>query len=192
MAATHHPANQGDDWNELIDGQLVLLSPRPAVIHNMVAGNIYRIFSNFLLGKGCIPFGDGTALCLTEKNRFVPDGMIVCRRELIREDGVYGVPELVVEVLSPGTARYDRGRKKDIYESAGVREYWIVDPRIQSIEVYLLHGGKFLLDNLYSLYPDYFLESITDAEKEELVTEFHCSLFADLTISLHDVFYTWF
>lgn len=100
-------------WEELIDGKAVLMSPRPAVNHNFVSGSIYGIFHHYLRGKRCTPFADGTDLYLTEDNRFVPDCMIVCDKDKIHTDGVHGAPDLVVEVLSPSTAKNDKGHKKE-------------------------------------------------------------------------------
>ena len=94
-------AYQEESWDELIDGKLVAMSPRPSVNHHQVSLNIANIFSRYLKGKTCRPFGDGVDLYLTEKDRFIPDGMIVCDPRKIGRDGIYGAPDLVVEVLSP-------------------------------------------------------------------------------------------
>lgn len=179
---------QEETWEELLDGTVVAMSPRPAVNHNRVASRISSIFEHYLWGKKCIPFGDGTDLYLSEKDRFVPDGMIVCDKDKVKADGVYGAPDLVVEILSPSTARNDRGYKKEKYEEYGVPEYWIVNPNDQSIEVYLLQEGRYKLDNTYQLYPDFMLEKMEQAEREALVTEFKCHLYDDLTISLDYIF----
>ena len=181
-------ACQEESWDELINGKAVAMSPRPSVNHHQVSLNIASIFSRYLKGKTCRPFGDGVDLYLTEKDRFIPDGMVICDPRKIKRNGVYGTPDLVVEILSPGTARNDRGYKKDAYEAAGVREYWIIEPDSKSIEVYLLQNEKFALDNVYSVYPDYLQEKMTEEEKEAIPTAFHCSLYDDLLISLEDVF----
>lgn len=175
-------------WEELIDGEVVLMSPRPSVNHNTVAGNIFILLHQYLKGKTCRPFADGVDLYLTEKDRFVPDGMVVCNRGKIKADGVHGAPDLVIEVLSPGTARYDRGKKMRAYEKAGVREYWIVNPADKTVEQYLLDVGELVLHDVYSLLPDYMLEKLTEEERAALVTEFRCSLYDDLVISLEDIF----
>ena len=104
-------AFQEELWEELIDGQIVAMSPA-ATNHNRVASMIYHIFQGYLDGKNCIPFGDNETVFLTEKDHFVPDSMIVCDRNKIQSDGVHGAPDLVVEVLSPSTARRDKGYKK--------------------------------------------------------------------------------
>ena len=184
----NNAAYQEEVWTEIIDGKVIAMSPRPSINHHRVAFNIAKIFSEFLKGTNCHSFGDGVNLFLTDKNQFIPDGMIVCDPDKVKRDGVHGVPDLVIEVLSPSTARYDRGYKKDTYESAGVREYWIVEPEAKSLEVYLLKDGKFVLDNVYSIYPDYLLEKMSDEEKAAIPTEFCCSLYDDLAVTLEDVF----
>ena len=175
-------------WDEMIDGKIVAMSPRPAVNHNIISGNIYHIFKTYLSGKKCVPFGDGTDLYLTPKDRFVPDGMIVCKRDQIKPKGVYGAPDLVIEVLSPSTAKNDRGYKKRVYGTCGIPEYWIVSPSEKAVYVYLLQDGQYNLDNVYSLYPDYMLTKMTEEEQAAIPTEFQCSLFSDLVIRLENIF----
>ena len=175
-------------WDEMIDGKSVAMSPRPAVNHNIISGNIYHIFKTYLSGKKCVPFGDGTDLYLTPKDRFVPDGMIVCNRDKIKPKGVYGAPDLVIEVLSPSTAKNDRGYKKRVYGTCGIPEYWIVSPSEKAVYVYLLQDGQYNLDNVYSLYPDYMLTKMTEEEQAAIPTEFQCSLFSDLVIRLENIF----
>lgn len=179
---------QDEPWNELINGNLVKMSPRPSTDHNIVVGNIFRIFGNYLDGSRCTPFAAGSDLFLTEQNRFIPDGMIVCDMDKIKPDGIHGAPDLVVEVLSPSTVKNDRGHKKDVYEASGVKEYWIVDTASRSIEVHLLKDGKFDLDNVYSVYPDFLLRKMTEEERSQIINEFHPSEFPEMTVSLDAVF----
>lgn len=181
-------AYQEEPWEELIDGTVVAMSPRPIYNHNRIASKIWNIFDRYLTGKSCTAIADGVDLYLTEKDRFVPDVMVVCDRDKIHWDGVYGAPDLVVEVLSPRTARYDRRHKKEVYESCGVKEYWIVDPANRTIEQYLLQDGVFQLGPVYISYPDYALHTLTEQERAELVTHFQCSLYDDLDISLDEIF----
>ena len=173
---------------ELIGGKFVAMSPRPSVNHNHVSFNIARIFADYLKGKRCTPFADGVDLYLTDEDRFIPDMMVVCDPDKVKADGVYGAPDLVVEVLSPSTAQYDRGRKMKVYAQCGVREYWIVSPEARSVDVYLLEEGRFELRGSYSVYPDYMLIHMTEEEKAEMVTEFYCHLYDDLPIRLDDIF----
>ncbi len=153
-----------------------------------VLPEIFSSFGNYLKKKKCVPFGDGTAVYLDEQNRFIPDFMVVCDRSKIQSKWVYGAPDLLVEILSPSTARNDRMRKKDVYAASGVLEYWIVSPEEQSIEVYLLRDGAYTLDNLYAYCSDEDQADMTEAEKAGLTAEFKCHLFDDLTIRLEDIF----
>ena len=130
-------AYQEEPREELLGGRIYMMSS-PTVNHSQIASNIYYAFRSYLKGKTCRPFNDGVDVYLTENDRVIPDAMIVCNKNIIRLDGIHGAPDLVVEVLSPGTAKNDRGYKKNLYETAGVKEYWIVDPISHSIEVYIL------------------------------------------------------
>ena len=181
-------AYQDETWEELVGGKIVAMSPRPTVNHSFIASNIYYALRRFFHGKRCTPFADGVDLYLTEEDQYIPDGMVVCDPEKIRPNGVHGAPDLVLEVLSPSTARYDRGRKKDIYEACGVREYWIADPANKTLEQYVLMDGKLLLFDAYAILPDWMLEKMKPGEREKLVTTFSSAVFPELRISLEDVF----
>ncbi len=181
-------AYQDEIRDELIDGKLVAMSPRPVVNHNRIAFRIAHLFENYLDGRKCIALADGVDVHLTEKDIFVPDMMVVCEREKIKYDGVYGAPDLVVEVLSPSTAKRDKGYKKDVYEKCGVREYWLVEPVGKSIEVYLLKDGDYVLDEVYTVYPEAHLESMSEEDRAAIPTKFKCSLYDDFEITLTDVF----
>lgn len=181
-------AYQEDTWEELIGGKIVAMSPRPAINHHRVALRIVNLFENYLDGKSCTAFSDGVDLFLTEEDHFIPDMMVVCDQSKIKKDGIHGAPDLVVEVLSPRTAKYDRGHKKDVYEACGVREYWIVSPRDKVVEQYLLRDGKLALEDIFTVYPDWELARMTEEERTAVVTRFKCSLFDDLELSLEDIF----
>ena len=180
-------AYQEERREELIGGKVVMMAPASAE-HVYTAGSIYNIFKNYLKGKNCIPFSDGLLVHLTDDNKFVPDMMVVCDRSKIKSDGVHGAPDLVVEVLSPSTAKDDRTRKKEVYEACGVPEYWLVSPTDKSIEVYLLESGKYILHDVYTVRPDWVLVQMTDEERSAVVTEFKCHLYDDLLIRLDDIF----
>jgi len=177
-------AYQEEPREELLNGKIYMMSS-PSINHNRVAGNIYHIFRNYLKGKKCEAFSDGADVYLTEKDRVIPDVMIVCNKDIIKPDGIHGAPDLMVEVLSPATAKKDKGYKKDLYEKAGVKEYWIIDPVSRSIEAYLLSEGKYALDEVYALYPDGL---VTDKEREETKKEIPVSLYSDFCIPLEEIF----
>lgn len=181
-------AYQEELREELIGGEIVAMSPRPMFNHNRVAFRIAHLFENYLKGKRCTAIADGTDLYLTEEDRFIPDMMVVCDRDKIRRDGVHGAPDLVVEVLSPSTAKNDRMHKKTVYGACGVREYWLVDPENRTIEQYLLQDGSLELHTVHVSYSEEALERMTEKERAEIITHFRCSLYDDFDISLDDIF----
>jgi len=174
--------------SEMINGVTIMISPRPVVNHNKIIVNLSILFGVYLKGKRCINLSDGVDVHLDEQNRVVPDSMIICNRDIIKRDGVYGAPDLIVEVLSPSTARRDRGDKKTLYEQHGVQEYWIISPDEKSVEVYLLKDGKYELDDVYTVIPDGDWEEMTEEEKSEVALNLKVSLYDDFIINVKDVF----
>lgn len=181
-------AYQEEIREELIGGEIVAMSPSPGFNHSRVAGQIYKIFDNYLEGHICTAIPDGLDLYLSERDRFIPDMMVVCDRNKIKENGVHGVPDLVVEVFSPSTIQRDRGVKLQTYQKYGVREYWIVTPATKTIEQYLLQDGVLNLNKVYAIYPDYILEQMTPEKKADALAPLKCSLYDDLEIDLEDIF----
>lgn len=176
---------------ELINGEVVLMAPA-LPLHVRISGNIFGAFQHHLKGKKCAPIADGVTVFLSDTEHYVPDFMVVCDPDKIKRDGVHGAPDLVVEVLSKSTAKRDRWYKKLGYESAGVPEYWLVDPVHRSIEVYLLQEGRYIMDNLYTLFTQDDLDDMKPEERAAVVTEFKCHLFDDFVIPLDEVFREWF
>ena len=130
-----------DDRYELIDGVPYLMSPSPNHVHQDISGKLYRVFGNHLEGKPCRVYcapldvrlnadsGDDTVV--------QPDVLVVCDKNKLDKGGVNGVPDLVIEVLSPSSRNYDSGLKLDIYLKAGVRECWIVNPEFNTVRIYI-------------------------------------------------------
>lgn len=173
---------------EIIDGKVYLMSPRPRMKHTFIAGNIYRIFSAYLVGKPCKAVPDGAEVHLDNKNVYVPDGMILCDRSKIRRNAIYGAPDLVVEVLSPSTTKNDRGTKLQHYAVAGVKEYWIVDPLAEAVEVYLNHDGRFELDEVYTAYSEEDLADMDEEDRAVIRMEIPVSLYDDFLVPVRDIF----
>ena len=177
-----------EPWREeLIAGKLVAMAPA-SMFHIFITSNIYFVFATYLRDKSCTPIADGAAVYLTDNHRFIPDFMIVCDPNKIRPNGVHGTPDLVVEVLSPSTARRDRGQKKEIYERCGVKEYWLVNPRDKSVEQNILTDGRYQIRGIYTLYTNKEIEEMTLEDSAAVITEFQCSLYDDLIIRLEDIF----
>ncbi|MDR3238821.1 MAG: Uma2 family endonuclease [Clostridiales bacterium] len=175
---------------EVISGLRIVMMSEPALNHDIVVSNLQGMFYNFLRGKICRSFVDGVAVHLLEEsggkgdNVVVPDAFILCDRRKWQKDGIHGTPDLIVEVLSPSTKKNDRGSKKDLYEKAGVKEYWLVDPDIQEVEVYLLNEDRFQLSDVYRI------PKVDDLEEYKLnaKTKFNMDLFSDFEIDLRDIF----
>ena len=79
-----------------------------------------------------------------------PDLLVVCDPEKVDRQGVHGAPDLVLEILSPSTRRSDRLTKHLLYQRAGVREYWIVDPATRSVAVHLLEAQHYASPDFYT------------------------------------------
>jgi len=134
---------------EIIDGEVFLMAP-PSSTHQEISMELSRQLANFLEGKRCkvypAPFGvrlfekDGEAPEAVD-TMVEPDISVVCDKNKIDKHGCKGAPDLVIEILSPSSLRHDRFVKLDLYQRAGVREYWIVDPEYKSIQVFTLNGG---------------------------------------------------
>ena len=137
---------------EIIDGEAVMMAP-PVRIHQEISGELFRQLANFLEGKQCrvypAPFGvrlfarDGDGP--EDVDTLVePDISVVCDRSKLDQHGCKGAPEMVIEILSPSTLRHDRLVKLNLYDQAGVLEYWIVDPQNRAVQVFRRDGGAAL------------------------------------------------
>ncbi|MCL2350280.1 MAG: Uma2 family endonuclease [Defluviitaleaceae bacterium] len=172
---------------EIINGIAIKMAPARTG-HQYAVANIWRILDRYLWGGPCHMFHE-VYVHLTEDNRFVPDLVVVCDKEKIKDSGIFGAPDLILEVLSHSTRKNDRGYKMDVYGKAGVKEYWIVDIAAYSIEIYMPQNGHMKLDAAYSIYPKWEIDEMTDEEKtERLIYNFKTSLFEDLTINLQEIF----
>ena len=148
-----------DDRKEIINGEVFLMAPAPSSDHQEVSGEIFRQLANFLEGKRCKVYHAPFDVRLFERDGDTPkdvdtvvqpDITVVCDTSKIDKRGCKGAPDLVVEILSPSTQRHDRLVKLNLYQRAGVCEYWIVDPNNQAVQVMLLDGGSFRRCEVYT------------------------------------------
>lgn len=139
---------------EIINGNLVM-APAPNLHHQSVTRKLERAIDRFFLsGFKATFFHAPTDVILNETLVVQPDIVIITEKNkhlLSDNKSVKGSPDGVIEITSPGSSAYDRIEKKAIYEKSGVEEYWVVDPLNQSIEVYVLENGKYILFSLAEL-----------------------------------------
>ena len=132
-----------DDRYELIDGDLYMV-PAPTVTHQVVAKNLLFLLEQHVRATQCgrvlgppldIVLGVGDARSVVQ-----PDVLFISheRSNIVTDPEIVGAPDLVVEVLSPSSSTRDRTLKMSLYARSGVREYWIVDPKLQCVEVHSL------------------------------------------------------
>lgn len=150
-------------WNEnerieIINGEAVMMAP-PSRVHQEISGEIFRQLANYLEGKKCRVYAAPFAVRLFERDveapedvgtMVEPDLSVVCDSDKLDKYGCKGAPDVVIEILSPSTQRHDRLVKLGLYQRAGVREYWIVNPEDQTVQVMLLDGGGIL--QLHEVY----------------------------------------
>ena len=130
---------------ELINGNIVKKqAPSPA--HQDAVAQLLTIFNTYALEKqlGKV-YTSPIDVYFDKYNNTQPDILFIKkdRNFIITKDGIQGQPDLIVEVLSPSTFKNDRKEKMDLYLLFGVSEYWIVDPKNQSVEVYILENDKY-------------------------------------------------
>ncbi len=143
---------QQHDLIQLINGEVVLDMP-PIPRHQDIVREILVMLTLIARTIGGKAYDSPIELYLDESNVYEPDVLYMspdskCKVKVKRLEGA---PELVVEVLSPSTAKYDKREKFAGYEEHGVQEYWIVDPVYELIDVWSLDGGKFVHQGVYSV-----------------------------------------
>ena len=144
-----------DKVRELIDGFIKMMSPAAGTIHQEVSIILSANLYNFIKKNrgACKVFHAPFDVRLPQNgekadhqiyNVVQPDICVVCDLSKIDERGCIGAPDLVVEIQSFSTAKYDLNEKFDLYETSGVREYWVVYPREKGVEVFLMQpDGKY-------------------------------------------------
>jgi Uma2 family endonuclease len=133
---------------ELLKGYIARMSPAPTSKHQEISSTLHGSLWFYLKKKSCkvyaAPFdvylpsieGDGETVVQ-------PDLCVICDISKIKKQGCVGSPDLVIEILSMGNSRKEMAAKYQIYEQAGVKEYWVVFPYEQMIQQYILQDDKF-------------------------------------------------
>lgn len=129
---------QFEERVELIKGRIFKMSPVPNLRHQSVSAILQGEIYIYLKGKSCRLFDAPFDVRLPlPKHKMKPDKidtvvqpdlLVVCDLSKLDEQGCNGAPDLIVEILSPGNSKKEMKNKYELYESAGVQEYWVVDP----------------------------------------------------------------
>ena len=155
MKATHPRVSYADleRWPddgrryELYDGEVYVV-PSPLPVHQIVLGRLYIALHQYSTEHGGLVLVAPLDIVLTDYDVVQPDVLFftadragaVRPRQVTREE-----PDLAIEILSPSTAGNDRGRKMPLLARHGVREYWLVDPDVETIEIYRFTGDRYVL-----------------------------------------------
>ena len=139
---------------ELIDGQIYDMAP-PKRIHQKLVNRLCQTITNHIDSKdgGCEVYPAPFAVFLNaDDNTYVePDISVVCNQNKLDEHGCNGAPDWIIEIVSPSTERMDYGIKLFKYRSAGVREYWIINPQNRTVNVFDFDNnektGQYNFDN---------------------------------------------
>lgn len=151
-----------DIRRELINGFINLMTPAPARLHQEISGTIFGHIWLYLKNKPCKVFSAPFDVRLPNdeskkenSNIFTvvqPDITVVCDMDKLDEKGCVGAPDIIVEIISPSTAKTDLNDKFKIYEQSGVKEYWVVYPFDKVVSVFELDNkGKYDEGTLYKI-----------------------------------------
>lgn len=145
-------ANMPDDGlrYEVDDGKLELMSPAPIPTHQMISTNMLTVIHH-TCGQDYIILTAPVDVILSDIEVRQPDLVLIhrSRMSIIKKRGIFGAPDLVVEISSEHSLRRDRVRKTKAYAKYGVPEYWIVDMGNSALEQYILDGDKYELVEMF-------------------------------------------
>lgn len=174
-----------EHWrDEKINGVIYDMSPTPSFQHGITNNNINTVIKAGLKDSLCLVFMENLDFKYhpdVNDDYLCPNIMIVCDRKHLKGGSYSGVPKFIAETLSHSTAKRDRTEKKDIYEQAGVEEYWIVSPQ-GSVEIYYLQDGKYVLEQIYMLQDD------EEDEDYNADTEISLKAFPYIKMTLGEIF----
>ena len=181
-----------DDY-EIIEG-VKFMAPSPGWGHVNVTANLIKLIGNYAsINKLGVVAPDNFDVHFPDGNVFQPDFIFINAENAkllfqSKANTIHGVPDMVAEIFSRSTLKRDVGIKKDVYERNGVKEYWIIDPWRESVEVYLLCEGKYFLDDIYQNYSDNELSELTDAERAEVKMEIPVAVLDGFKVKIRNIF----
>jgi Uma2 family endonuclease len=155
---------------ELIEGQIYDMAP-PSRQHQKILMEISYQIKEYIKSKGgaCDVYPAPFAVFINaDKNYLEPDISVICDPDKLTDQGCNGAPDWIIEITSPGNAGHDYLRKLNLYNNAGVREYWIVDPQEEKILVYFFEA-------------DWIARSYTFKDKVKV------NIYGDLEMDFNDI-----
>ena len=185
-----------DDY-EIIEGVKVM-APSPGWGHVNVTANLVTIIGGYSrVNKLGVAVADNFDVHFPDGSLFKPDFIFVSAekaKSLFEDKNMtfHGVPDMVAEIFSRSTMKRDIGIKKDVYERNGVREYWIIDPWSEYIQVYLLRDEKYFLDDVYQNYSDAELKNLTEEERAEVKMEVPVAVLDGFKVKIRNIFGCYF
>ena len=169
------------DRLELFKGKIFKMSPAPNRFHQIVSGNLHGIMWNAFKNHPCNLYAAPFDVRLLDKKKSTsdkdiftvvqPDLCVICDEKKLDDKGCIGSPDLIIEILSPGNSKKEMKYKFDLYEEAGVLEYWIVNPENRTMQIFILKENQFV-----GLHPLIEEDKITSP------------LFPDLDFVLEEIF----
>ncbi len=139
---------------EIFKGRLFKMSPAPSTSHQKVSMNLTKFILQKFSNHPCNLFAAPFDVRLLDKKKSTndseiftvvqPDLCIICDENKLDQRGAFGAPDLVIEILSPGNSKKELKYKFDLYEEAGVLEYWIVNPENKTFLIYVLRDNQFI------------------------------------------------
>ena len=178
---------------EIIE-EVKFMAPSPGWSHVNVTANLIKIIGGYASVKKLgVVAADNFDVHFPDGSLFKPDFIFVSAANAklylnSKDTTLHGVPDMVAEIFSKSTMKRDLGIKKDIYERNGVREYWIIDPWSENIQVYLLRDGKYFLDDVYNNYSDDELSAMTDEERAEVKMEVPVAVLDGFEVKIRNIF----
>ncbi len=157
---------------ELIKGKIFKMSPAPNRNHQGISGNLFMPLKAFLTVHNCkvyaAPFDVRFPNNPDDKNPYTvvqPDICVICDLTKLDDKGCVGAPDMIIEILSPSTAAKDVKDKFELYEEHGVKEYWIVDPENNILDIFLLNDtNKYQLKGKFNAEQRVVVNSIPGLE----------------------------
>lgn len=140
-----------DERVELLKGRIFKMSPAPNRKHQEISGNLYGQLFILVRNNPCKLYSAPFDVRLPRRDEkcneihtvVQPDLCLICDENKLDEKGCIGAPDLIIEILSPGNSKKEMKNKFQIYEEAGVKEYWIVNPHDENILMNVLENGKY-------------------------------------------------